>query len=103
MIIAGLHRPTHTARCILLHNEQQEPNLRMHKLKYHLLDVIVTKGVRAFAVGAPRLWNNLPEDIRSAQSVISFKYFLKTCFLFLCFVNVFFFLCCYFLTCFQMY
>ncbi len=39
-----------------------------------------TKGDRAFAVPAPRLWDDLPEEIRSAESVMSFKSRLITCF-----------------------
>jgi len=37
-----------------------------------------TKGDRAFSVRAPQLWNNLPEEIRLASSVTSFKSLLKT-------------------------
>ena len=37
-----------------------------------------TKGDRAFATRAPRLWNALPEEIRLAGSVDSFKSLLKT-------------------------
>ena len=37
-----------------------------------------TKGDRAFMAAAPRLWNSLPEHIRSASSVEVFKSFLKT-------------------------
>ena len=37
-----------------------------------------TRGDRAFAVAAPRLWNCLPIDIRSAGSVGLFKSRLKT-------------------------
>ena len=38
---------------------------------------LVTKGGRAFAVRAPRLWNALPVDLRRATSVSSFKSLLK--------------------------
>jgi len=37
-----------------------------------------TKGDRAFASRAPRLRNDLPEEIRLANSVLSFKSLLKT-------------------------
>jgi hypothetical protein len=37
-----------------------------------------TYGDRAFSIAAPRLWNNLPENIRNAHSVSSFKHHLKT-------------------------
>ncbi len=36
------------------------------------------KGDRAFAVAAPRLWNQLPPDIKSAPSIYFFKSRLKT-------------------------
>ncbi len=36
------------------------------------------KGDRAFAVAAPRLWNQLPTDIKSAPSISVFKSRLKT-------------------------
>ena len=35
-------------------------------------------GKRAFSVAAPKLWNNLPEDIKSANSIDDFKRILKT-------------------------
>uniref|UniRef100_A0A669BKN7 Reverse transcriptase domain-containing protein n=1 Tax=Oreochromis niloticus TaxID=8128 RepID=A0A669BKN7_ORENI len=37
-----------------------------------------TKGDRAFATVAARLWNSLPQNLRSADSVITFKKQLKT-------------------------
>lgn len=47
-----------------------------------LLDVPIsrlkTKGDRAFAVAAPKLWNSLPLYIRSAQTLEIFKSLLKT-------------------------
>ena len=39
---------------------------------------LVTKGDRAFAVRAPKLWNALPENIRLAESLGLFKSLLKT-------------------------
>ncbi len=38
---------------------------------------LVTKGDRAFAIRAPKLWNSLPGDIRQATTVSSFKSLLK--------------------------
>ena len=35
-------------------------------------------GERAFHVYGPKLWNNLPSDIRSAMSITAFKRLLKT-------------------------
>ena len=40
----------------------------------HRIDI----AARRFSVGAPRLWNTLPLDIRTAPSVDSFKSRLKT-------------------------
>uniref|UniRef100_A0A672YDQ4 Reverse transcriptase domain-containing protein n=1 Tax=Sphaeramia orbicularis TaxID=375764 RepID=A0A672YDQ4_9TELE len=37
-----------------------------------------SKGDRAFSIRAPQLWNGLPEEIRLAESVTSFKSLLKT-------------------------
>lgn len=37
-----------------------------------------TEGNRAFAIQAPRLWNNLPEDLWLNSSPWSFESFLKT-------------------------
>jgi hypothetical protein len=37
-----------------------------------------TLGDRAFVVAAPKLWNDLPRDIRDAESIDMFKKKLKT-------------------------
>ncbi|KAF7650669.1 hypothetical protein LDENG_00122440, partial [Lucifuga dentata] len=37
-----------------------------------------TKGEQAFAVRAPKLWNDLPEDLRLAKSIVLLKYSFKT-------------------------
>lgn len=50
-----------------------------------------TKGDGAFTVRAPRLWIDLPEEIGSAQSVISFKLLLKTYFFWIAFPDFLFF------------
>ena len=39
---------------------------------------LVTKDEQAFAVWAPQLWGSLPENLRQAQSVSSFKTLLKS-------------------------
>ena len=39
-------------------------------------------GKRAFSVAAPELWNNLPEEIKSANPIDDFKRKLKHSFLF---------------------
>lgn len=42
---------------------------------------LTTRGDRAFAVRAPRHWNDLPDEIRLSESVSSFKSRLKTYFI----------------------
>jgi len=37
-----------------------------------------TVGSRAFSVAAPRIWNALPEETKSAQSLTSFRRHLKS-------------------------
>ena len=36
-------------------------------------------GDRAFSVAGPTVWNSLPESVRSAETLASFKHKLKTC------------------------
>ena len=42
------------------------------------IKILRTLGDRSFAVAAPTLWNNLPNAIRSARSINSFKKLLNT-------------------------
>ena len=53
-----------------------EPDPRLRSSSRALLMVpksrLITKGGRAFAVRAPRLWNSLPADLRQANSVSPF-------------------------------
>ena len=39
---------------------------------------LITKGDRAFSIRAPKLWNDLPEEIRLTESLPIFKSLLKT-------------------------
>jgi hypothetical protein len=39
----------------------------------------VTYGSRSFRVSAPQLWNQLPEHVKQAPTLVSFKKLLKTC------------------------
>ena len=60
-----------------------KPNVRtLRSSDKGLLDIpstnLVTKGDRAFAVVAPRLWNALPLSLKNAESVEGFKNMLKT-------------------------
>ena len=47
-------------------------------LQQHRIKTLRTLGDRSFAVAAPKLWNNLPNAIRSARSINSFKKLLNT-------------------------
>ena len=48
--------------------------LRLNRLTYNL----ESYGSRAFAVSAPELWNNLPKDIKSCDTIYTFKSKLNT-------------------------
>ena len=39
---------------------------------------IVTYGDRAFSIAAPKLWNNLPDSIKYAETVKQFISLVKT-------------------------
>ena len=58
------------------------PGMALRSSSMHQLKVPHTKlktfGDRAFGSAAPKLWNNLPEDVKSAPSIDSFKKRLKT-------------------------
>ena len=48
----------------------------------YILKVTVPKktiGQSSFAVAGPQMWNDLPIDVRSAQSLTLFRKHLKTC------------------------
>ena len=38
-----------------------------------------TIGQSSFSVAGPQMWNDLPIDVRSAQSLMMFRKHLKTC------------------------
>ena len=64
----------------LLNNAKYTRNLRSQS--QHLLSVpksrTVTYGNRAFAVCAPKLWNELPFQLRMSSNIRAFKSGLKT-------------------------
>lgn len=66
--------------CDLIVPYKNQRNLRSNK--QHLLKVpnsrTTTFGDRAFSVGAPRLWNTIPMDIKNAPSIDIFKKKIKT-------------------------
>ena len=47
-------------------------------LKYPTFKSLATLGDRSFTCAAPKLWNNLPCDIRNASNLDHFKRLLKT-------------------------
>ena len=47
-------------------------------LKYPTFKSLATLGDRSFTCAAPKLWNNLPRDIRNASNLDNFKRLLKT-------------------------
>ncbi|KAF7659907.1 hypothetical protein LDENG_00291120 [Lucifuga dentata] len=49
-----------------------------------------TKGDRAFMIRVPKVWNDLPEDLKLAKSVSAFKSQLKTHFYKLAFMRCLF-------------
>lgn len=50
---------------------------------YTYMNYMKTYGARAFAISAPKLWNQLPADIRTCNNLTTFKSKLNTCFLIL--------------------
>ena len=68
-----------------------QPSRKVRTLRSSDLDLLniprvrTAVGSRAFSVAAPRLWNELPLEIRSAKTQISFRKKLKTYF----FVRIF--------------
>ena len=61
-----------------------------------------SKGDRAFAIRTPQLWNDVPEEIRLAETVTSFNQFLKTltCFYVMLSFNHFYSFYLFLLSCF---
>ena len=59
----------HSASRTLRSNHNFDLTVHRTRLKY---------GDRAFTNGAPKLWNTLPMDIKTAHSVVQFKKRLKT-------------------------
>ena len=55
-------------------------NLRSGKKNFFVIPPVLTKtyGERTFAHAAPIMWNNLPDSLRSINSMEHFKSALKT-------------------------
>ena len=79
-VYKSLHGLAPTYLSDILHHHI--PSRALRSADQLLLDVprtrLKTRGDRAFAVAAPRLWNSLPLHIRAAQSLNIFKSQLKT-------------------------
>ena len=76
--------PTYLCNLINLYNDpataEDRPSLRSSDDKTKLAEVRTYKkaGDCSFVVGGPKLWNTLPDDVREAESVSTFKQLLKT-------------------------
>jgi len=77
----------HDNRCLVYLSESVQPvssnPVRQRLCSASSLDYIVpwtrTKfGDQAFSVASPTVWNSLPESVRSAETLSSFKRKLKT-------------------------
>ena len=61
--------------------EEYEPPRALRSASQHRLKEVRTKkkyGERAFSVIGPKLWNNLPMELKNKKSTNSFKTSLKT-------------------------
>ncbi|XP_041848233.1 uncharacterized protein LOC121644403 [Melanotaenia boesemani] len=76
----ALHGVAPTYICDML--SPYVPGRCLHSSGQSLLTVppsrLLTRGDRAFSVRAPKLWNSLPEELRAANTVSTFKAKLKT-------------------------
>ncbi len=72
------HAPSYISNLIHLHSTPRSLRSANKALLHVPRSRLKLKGDRAFAVAAPRLWNQLPPDIRSASSLFIFKSRLKT-------------------------
>ena len=81
----------HTFKCqtgtspVYLHDllSQHVPQRNLRSGNRNMLDVPLTRaslGDRAFSVHGPKLWNNLPDHLKSCSTLESFKKHLKTYF-----------------------
>ncbi|KAF7649266.1 hypothetical protein LDENG_00144190, partial [Lucifuga dentata] len=82
LVFKALHNQAAAYICDLLTFYKPDGSLRSSDRNLLVVPKshLVTKGNRASAIRAPRLWNSLPEDLRLAHSVSSFKTGLKTYF-----------------------
>jgi len=85
--VALLMFMVHDNRCPVYLSESVQPvssnPVRQRLRSASSLDFIVPRtrtkfGDRAFSVAGPTVWNSLPESVRSAETLASFKRKLKT-------------------------
>ena len=70
--------PAYITELVQPHSAQRSLRSSNKGLLYVPHSRLKQRGDRAFAIAAPRLWNQLPLDIRSAPSISGFKSRLKT-------------------------
>uniref|UniRef100_A0A669B2I4 Reverse transcriptase domain-containing protein n=1 Tax=Oreochromis niloticus TaxID=8128 RepID=A0A669B2I4_ORENI len=70
--------PTYLSDLLHLYNPNRALRSSNHLLFAQPRSRMKSRGDRAFAIVAPRLWNNLPVHIRMAESIQSFRSRLKT-------------------------
>ena len=87
ILVALLMFVVHDNRCPTYLSESIQPvssnPVRQRLRSATSLDYIVSRtktnfGDRAFSVAGPTVWNSLPESVRSAETLASFKRKLKT-------------------------
>ena len=80
IVYKSLHNAAPTYLSGLLKPYHPKANLRSGSLELLVVPKCTTKtfGERAFYIAGPRLWNDLPLNIRKAASIQKFKSLLKT-------------------------
>ena len=87
IVYKAVHNAAPEYICVLIESKQSKYSLRsvnginLRERRSHLK----TLGDRAFSVCAPKLWNSLPSEIRTSETVYLFKKRLKTHYLKLAF------------------
>jgi len=75
LLVVGTYRPFHACR---------RPRRSLRSVGTNRLVLVVptsrlsTVGSRAFSVAGPQTWNDLPEDVTSAESLTTFRRLYKT-------------------------
>ena len=81
MVFKCLHSEAPSYLCDLLHLRKVDSRLRSDSaIKLYQPIARKSVGERAFSVTAPKMWNNLPTDLRNLNALSVFKRKLKTTF-----------------------